>query len=83
MKPGYKGPETEAEFVAESNASSALSGPTGPTTCLESVDHGWSLAGHWYVTIKTGANGLHGDHLVCKSKEQAGEIAEALRELLG
>jgi hypothetical protein len=49
---------------------------------LESVEHGWSLAGHWYVQIKTGANRAHGDHVVCADEEQARRMAEALRPLL-
>jgi hypothetical protein len=80
MKPGYRGPETEEEFVAEVEAWPAPTGLSQPTV-LESVVWGWSLAGHWYVRIKTGANGPHGDHVICTTKKQASEVAEALKAL--
>jgi hypothetical protein len=49
---------------------------------LESVEHGWSLAGYYYVRIQTGANGPHGDQLICVDQNQARRIAEALHPLL-
>ena len=80
MKPGYKGPETEAEFATEIEA---LPKPLSyeALSRLESVSHGWSLEGHWYVQIKTGANGIYGDHIVCATETQAHQIAECLRPL--
>lgn len=77
MKPEYRGPETETEFVAEVEGASALL-----SHGIESVDHGWSLEGHWYVKIKTGADGIYGTRLVCANEKQARSISELLRPLV-
>jgi hypothetical protein len=74
MKTRYRGPETEVEFLAEVAALPAQ-------VSLDSVEYGWSLEGHWYVRIRTGADGPHGSRIVCASRAQAREIAEALRPL--
>jgi len=74
-EPGYRGPETEDEFLAEVEA---LPAPL----VLESVEYGWSLEGYWYVRIKTGADGPHGTRIVCASRTQAREIAETIRPRL-
>jgi hypothetical protein len=49
---------------------------------IQSVPYGWSVTGHWYATIRTGANGPSGNHIVCTGEEQARKIAEALAELV-
>jgi hypothetical protein len=57
--------------------------PSGDKTGseIESVQYGWSLVGHWYVRIMTGANGQYGSHIVCTDEKQAIAIAESLRPL--
>jgi hypothetical protein len=77
MKPEYRGPETEAEFVVEVEGASALL-----SHGIESVDYGWSLEGHWYVKIKTGADGIYGTRIVCANEKQARAISELLRPLV-
>ena len=48
---------------------------------IEAVQYGWSLVGHWYVRIMTGANSQYGSHIVCTDEKQAIAIAESLRPL--
>lgn len=48
---------------------------------LELVEQGWSLEGHWYVCLKTGAGGPHGYHIVCTDRDQSLRIAEVLKTL--
>lgn len=49
---------------------------------IESVEHGWSLEGHWYVKIKTGADGIYGSRIVCANEKQARAISEVLQPLV-
>lgn len=75
MKPGCRGPETE--FAAESEGHPALL-----SHVIESVEYGWSLEGHWYVKIKTGADGIYGSRIVCANEKQARAISEVLQPLV-
>jgi hypothetical protein len=67
------------EDIKETEQTTPSVGKTGSE--IESVQYGWSLEGHWYVTINTGANSQYGSRMVCANERQAIAIAESLRPL--
>jgi hypothetical protein len=67
------------EDIKETEQTTPSVGKTGSE--IESVQYGWSLEGHWYVRIMTGANSQYGSHIVCVDEKQAIAIAESLRPL--
>ena len=50
-----------------------------PAPLVHSVSHGWSLIGHYCVTIKM-TEDARAVTLVCKDRQQAAAIAAALTE---
>jgi hypothetical protein len=52
-----------------------------PATLVQSVSHGWSMMGYYYVSVTTGAErGPYPQTIICKDRQQAEGIATALKE---